>query len=299
MMTSRTALKDGTVVNAMTVDVEDYFQVSAFEPHIPREQWEVLPNRVETNTRRILELFDAHGVHATFFVLGWVAEHFPHLVEEIDRAGHEIGTHSYAHRLVHTLSRAEFVQDLRRSVDTLSSITGKRVRGHRAPSFSVTEATPWVFEELLAAGLDYDSSVLPMPRYYGGMAMAPRRPYQVKVGDGSTIREFPVPTARVFGRNVCFAGGGYFRVLPLSVVRRGITRLNHEGTPAMIYFHPWEIDPDPPRLKMAFRDRFQGRFSNELFRGGMERKLETILREFSFTPMGDILDAVLPAGASA
>lgn len=280
--------------NAITVDLEDWYQVLYYEPVLTRDDWSLVESRIEDSTRRALDLMDRVGARATFFVLGWVAERRPDLVREIDRRGHEIGSHSYWHRLVHTLSRGEFAADLRRSVDVLAAITGKAVRGYRAPSFSVTEATPWVFEELAAAGLDYDSSVLPMSRYYGGMGDAPRRPYRVKVGNGSVVREFPVPTARVFGRNVCFSGGGYLRVLPVQVVEAAIDRLQRQGVPAMVYFQPWELDPHPPRIQMSLRDRAEGRFSNELCRQGMEAKLERLLRRFAFAPMSEVLDAALP-----
>jgi len=285
------------VRDALTVDMKDWYHVLYYEPVLTRDDWDHVESRIEDGTRRTLDLLDRVGATATFFVLGWMAERRPDLVREIDRRGHEIGSHW--HRLVHTMSRGEFAADLRRSADVLTGITGKPVRGYRAPSFSVTEATPWVFEELAAAGFDYDSSIMPMPRYYGGIPDAPRRPYRVKVGGGAAVREFPVPTARVFGQNVCFAGGGYFRALPARVIETAFARLHRRGLPGMVYFHPWELDPDPPRIQMGWRERAGGRFSNELFRRGIERKLERVLRRFSFAPMSTVLDATLPGRATA
>jgi polysaccharide deacetylase family protein (PEP-CTERM system associated) len=287
------------VQNAITIDLEDWYHVLYYESAIDRSSWDGLESRVEATTHRALDLLDRVGSRATFFVLGWVAERRRDLVREISARGHEVGSHSYAHRLVHQMTRAEFVDDLRRSIDVIAAASGTTLRGYRAPSFSVTEATPWFFEELCAAGLEYDSSVLPMLRYYGGMPFSPRHPYRVKVGDGASLREFPIPTYRLLGRNICFAGGGYLRVLPVKLVERGIEGLNRAGHPGMIYFHPWELDPEGPRVPLSWRQRVEGRFSNELFRRGVEGKLEHLLRRFRFAPMGEVLDASLPARAVA
>lgn len=287
------------VPNAMTIDLEDWYHVLYYECAIDRSSWDHLESRVEDTTERMLQLLERMGVRATFFVLGWIAERRPNLVREIARRGHEIGSHSHSHRLVHQMTRQEFVQDLRRSVDVIGAAASRAPKGYRAPSFSVTEATPWFFEELLAAGFEYDSSVLPMARYYGGMPFSPRHPYRVKVGDGASLREFPIPTYRVLGRNICFAGGGYLRVLPVRLVEAGIDRLNRAGHPGMLYVHPWELDPHAPRMTLSWRQRAEGRFSNELFRRGVETKLERLLRRFPFAPMGDVLDASLPARAVA
>jgi len=283
------------VINALTVDFEDWYHVLYYESVVDRNRWDRFEERIELCAGRTLDLLERTGVRATFFVLGWLAERRPELIRRIAKSGHEIASHSHAHRLVHTLTRAEFVTDLRRSLEVLEDCAGRPIRGYRAPSFSVTEATPWVFEELLAAGLDYDSSVQPMRRYYGGMSDTPRYPYRVPIAGGGSIREFPVSTVRAFGRNLCFSGGGYLRLLPGTMVRRIIRRRNREGQPVVIYFHPWELDPDPSKLKMSWRQRWDGRFASEIGRKGMEEKLESILREVTLAPMADVLDHVLPS----
>ncbi len=283
-----------SVVNAVTVDLEDWFHVLYYETAVDRGDWDGFESRIEANTRRALGLLDRVGARATFFVLGWVAERRPELILEIARRGHEIASHSYAHRLVHTLTRAEFAEDLRRSLRVLSGITGRPLRGYRAPSFSVTDATPWVFEELAGAGLDYDSSVLPVRRRYGGKSAATRHPHRVVVPGIGSVREFPMSTVRVLGRNICFSGGGYLRLFPEWIVDAMITARNRAGEPVVVYFHPWELDPCPPRLRIGIRKRLGYGFSNEIGRSGMEGKLERILKRRQFAPMARVLDRLLP-----
>lgn len=256
MMTSRTAVNGGNVVNAMTVDVEDYFQVSAFEPHIPREQWEVLPNRVEANTRRILELFDAHGVHATFFVLGWIAERCPDLVAMIVGGGHEVASHGWQHIRVNTQTPQEFRRDIERTRKLLQDLSGQPVCGYRAASYSIGRDQSWAWHELAEAGYRYSSSVVPIHHDLYGIPEAPRFAFDVA---GGRLRELPITTVSLGGHNINCGGGGWFRLFPYEFSRWALRRVNRaDAQPGIFYFHPWEIDPDQPRpeglgLKTRFR----------------------------------------------
>ncbi|MCA9751459.1 MAG: DUF3473 domain-containing protein [Gemmatimonadetes bacterium] len=266
--------------NALTVDVEDWFQVSNFDSIVDRADWDRLESRVEANTTRLLELFARHDARGTFFVLGWVAERFPHLVREIRDAGHEIASHGYGHELVYRLGRERFAEDLERSVQVLESACGVRPRGYRAPSFSVDQRTPWAFEVLRERGFTFDSSLFPVrhPRY--GVPDFSRVPRRVDTRHG-TIDEFPLTTLRVFGRNVGAAGGGYLRLLPLGVLETAFRRMNAAGQPAVLYLHPWEIDPGQPRLRV----RGLGRITHYTNLAGTAGRLERVLSEFPFDTM--------------
>lgn len=234
------------IVNAMTVDVEDYFQVSAFEKCIKRADWPHWPIRVEDNTRRVLELFARHRVCATFFVLGWVAERFPALVRDISAAGHEIASHGFGHERLTNLSRSEFRDGIVRTKLLLEDLSGNPVYGYRAPSYSIGPGTLWAYEELRAAGYRYSSSIVPIHHDLYGMPSAPRFPFVV---EGSGLLEIPVTTVRLRGRNWPCGGGGYFRLLPYSVFKRGLRHVNRrERSSGVFYFHPWEVDPQQPRV---------------------------------------------------
>ena len=243
------------IVNALTIDVEDYFQVSAFAPHIRRSEWDTLPCRVEQNVDRILQMLADAGVHATFFTLGWVAERYPDLVRRISGEGHELASHGFAHHRATDQERGEFLADIRLAKAVLEDISGFAVHGYRAPSFSVGPKNPWAFECIGEAGYRYSSSIYPIRHDHYGVPDAPRFPYQTSPG----LLELPVATVRMMSSNWPAGGGGYFRLLPYVVSRGLIRRINAvDAKPAIFYFHPWELDPDQPRvsgpgLKTRFR----------------------------------------------
>lgn len=279
------------VANAMTVDVEDYFQVAAFEDCIPRAEWSRWPVRVEGNTRRVLELFDRHGVRATFFVLGWVAERYPALVREIAAAGHEVASHGFGHERLTSISRSEFRDGITRTKHLLEDISGKAVRGYRAPSYSIGATTLWAHEELRDAGYRYSSSVVPIRHDLYGMPAAPRFAFYAQ---GSGLLEIPVTTTRFAGRNWPCGGGGYFRLLPYALFSHGLRRVNRrEGRPGVFYFHPWEIDPGQPRVPGV---SLKNRIRHYLNLGRMEARLERLMRDFCFDRMDRVFVDAAPVG---
>lgn len=245
------------IINAMSVDVEDYFQVQALESVYDRDSWSQCQSRVERNTERLLELFEQAGVHATFFTLGWVAERYPALVRRIAEAGHELASHGYGHQRVDSQSPEAFREDIRRARGILQDASGVGVYGYRAPTFSVGDHTPWAWSTLEEEGYLYSSSVYPVKRDFYGMPDAPRTPFRPQGAD--RLVEIPISTVRLFGRNFPGGGGGYFRLLPYALTKAAIDQINRaEAKPAIFYLHPWEIDPDQPRpsgvpLKSKFR----------------------------------------------
>jgi polysaccharide deacetylase family protein (PEP-CTERM system associated) len=270
-----------TVVNAMTVDVEDYFHVSVFDGVIPRQRWEQLESRVCANTDRLLQLFADHRVSATFFVLGWVAERFPWLVRSIAAAGHEVACHSYAHRLVYDLTPAQFRADVCRAKAMLESAAGVEVLGYRAPSYSITPRSLWALDVLIEEGFVYDASIFPIHHDRYGIPLSPRHPYSLK-REAGTLLEVPASTVRLGPLNLPIAGGGYFRILPYAWTRWGIDRLNRrECRPAIFYLHPWEIDPEQPRLGTSWLGRFRHYRNLDL----TECRLRALLREFRFSTL--------------
>jgi polysaccharide deacetylase family protein (PEP-CTERM system associated) len=278
-------------VNAMTVDVEDYFHVQAFASVVERSRWEGYPSRVERNTLRLLEMFACKRVRATFFVLGWVAERFPALVQAIRKAGHRVGCHGYAHRVIYEGDEADFRNDVRRARQTIEDITGMSVTSFRAPSYSITAETLWAFEVLGEEGFEYDSSVFPVRHDNYGIPDAPRFPYTKRLRCGREISEFPPSTLRVLGNNIPVAGGGYLRLFPYKLTAWAINYLNQtERQPAMVYLHPWEIDPDQPRIPASWLSRF--RQYNNL--DSTETKCQKLLDDFSWAPMEEVLSQRLP-----
>jgi polysaccharide deacetylase family protein (PEP-CTERM system associated) len=276
------------IVNAMTVDVEDYFQVSAFDGVVPRSRWDQLESRVCANTERLLAVFESHGIKATFFVLGWVAERFPALLSRIASLGHEVGSHGYGHKLIYQQTPAGFREDVRRAKDLLERVTGRRVEGYRAPSYSITNRSLWALDVLLAEGHTYDASIFPIRHDRYGIPESPRHPYVLERASGSLI-EAPGSTVRLSGINLPVAGGGYFRILPYAWTHWGISRLNtREGRSAIFYLHPWEIDPGQPRFDAGYLDRF--RHYRNLDK--TEARLRRLLRDFSFAPLRDILAGI-------
>lgn len=276
------------VLNALTVDVEDYFHVQAFADVIAPAQWGQFPLRVEQNTQRLLELFGRCRVHATFFVLGWVAERCPGLVREIASAGHEIGCHGYNHQMLDRTSEREFREDIERSKALLEALCGVAVRCYRAPSYSITNRTLWALDLLHRAGFEYDSSIFPIAHDQYGIPDAPRFPHYRLLAGGGRILEFPPSTIAVYGVNLPIGGGGYFRLLPYRITAWGLRRINNkEAQPAMFYLHPWEIDPAQPRIAASRRSRF--RHYQNLH--STEEKLMRLLNEFSWAPLTKVVSA--------
>jgi polysaccharide deacetylase family protein (PEP-CTERM system associated) len=245
---SRPVGGSASVCNAFTVDVEDYYHVSAFEHAIPRSEWGGLESRIVASTDRLLALLRAHAVSGTFFVLGWVAERFPSLVKQIAAAGHEIGTHSYWHRLIYTLEPGEFRDDLRRSRDVLEDILGRKVVAFRAPSFSIVRSSLWALQILAEEGFEIDSSIYPVVHDRYGIHNARVDPHFWEF-DGGRLLEFPPSVFGIAGLRLPVGGGGYFRLYPRSVTLRAIRAANRRGRPFMFYIHPWELDPEQPRMR--------------------------------------------------
>jgi polysaccharide deacetylase family protein (PEP-CTERM system associated) len=283
-------------VNAMTVDVEDYFQVQAFAHCIDRAAWDHLPRRVERNTNFVLDQFAAAGVKATFFTLGWVARLHPALVRRVADEGHELASHGWDHTQVHRQDPAAFRADVRRTKALLEDIAGVPVRGYRAATFSITPRTGWAFSVLREEGYTYSSSVNPIRHDLYGMPDAPRTPFRP---DPESVVEIPMTTVRLWGRNWPCSGGGYFRLLPAALYRAGLRRVNrYDGQPGIFYFHPWEIDPGQPRIRNAgWRSSLRHYTNLSRMAAGVER----LLRDFSWDRMdrvyAPVLDAADPVAA--
>lgn len=297
------------MTNALTIDVEDYFQVSAFEQVSSPDSWSAFECRVERNTMKILDILDAAGVKATFFILGWVAEQCPGLAKKIADAKHEIASHGYWHRRVYTQTREEFREDVRRAKNLLEEQTGVEVAGYRAPSYSISQESLWAFDELAEAGYRYDSSVFPIRHDLYGMPFWPRFPFHVerlddgnwvpaedeeassdpshKSNHGCTLLEIPITTVKLFDKNFPLAGGGYFRFFPYRATRWGLNRINQkEGKPFVFYLHPWEVDPAQPRMKGASA---KSRFRHYVNLSKTESRLKKLLKDFSFAPIREAL----------
>ncbi len=274
------------IVNAMSVDVEDYFHVSAFESVISRLDWERLEPRVQTNTRRLLTLFEARHVTATFFVLGWVAQRWPDLIREIRDAGHELASHGFDHRRVTTLTPERFREDVRTSKAIIEDITGEPIIGYRAPSYSIVRENLWALDILSEEGFAYDSSIFPIRHDRYGIPDSPRFPWQIQGCAGMPLYEFPISTVRVLGMNLPFVGGGYLRQFPFPYVRWGMRRVNRrEKRPVVVYVHPWEIDPEQPRQAVPRSTAL--RHYRNLHR--TEERLAWLLDNFQFSPLSNVL----------
>ena len=268
-----------------SVDVEDWYHALPSDGTPDTAAWDRLPSRVEANFRHLLAMFAEKKVHATCFFLGWVGQKFPHLVREAAAAGHEIASHGYAHQVVFSMKPKEFGDDLRKAKDPLEQAGGVRVRGYRSPAFSCTEDTPWFFDELAGAGYEYDSSVFPAERDFGGLQRAPRAPYFAKCSSGARIAEFPISIADFARKPMCFFGGGYLRLFPYWVIRNKSEQVLKERRPVTFYIHPREIDPGHPRLPMNPLRRFKSYVGIR----GTEAKLRRILDEFPVTTFADYL----------
>lgn len=272
--------------NALTVDVEEHFQVTNFAPFVSRGQWESIPSRVEKNTRRMLELFQRHGVQATFFILGWVAQRHPALIRELAASGHEIASHGYDHTLASSQDRHAFTQDVRRSKGILEDISGVAVRGYRAASFSIGPLMPWSHEVLRQEGHAYSSSLHPIRHDVYGLPDGPRLPFRPHP---EGVVEIPVIPPLVWGQRWPAPGGGFFRLYPLAFTRWAIRRINREdGTPAVFYCHPWEIDPEQPLMAIGLKSRLR----HTLNLRSTEAKLEGILSAFPWGRMDRIYGAL-------
>jgi polysaccharide deacetylase family protein (PEP-CTERM system associated) len=265
------------VRNALSVDVEDWFQVGAFETVIDRADWNSLERRVERNTDAVLEIFDEAGIHGTFFTLGWIAERHPGLIRRIVDAGHELASHGWSHERVFTMGSKAFADDLSKTRKTLEDAGGISVSGYRAPSFSIDKRTPWAHEALAEAGYAYSSSVAPVAHDHYGWPDAPR--FAFKPVSGSDFVELPVTTARLAGRTLAAGGGGFFRLLPYQFSSWAVRQVNELRQPAIIYFHPWEIDPEQPRVPNApLRSKLR-HYSNL---AAMSGKLKRLIGDFDW-----------------
>jgi len=277
------------ITNALTIDVEDYFQVSAFAPYIARSEWDRRECRIERNVQRILALLAQRQIRATFFTLGWIAERYPALVRDIVAGGHELASHGYGHERASDLSPEAFSQDIQRAKVLLEDLGGAPVLGYRAPSFSIGVGNLWAFDQLARAGYQYSSSTYPIQHDHYGMPDSPRFAYRV----GSGLLEIPVTTLRVMNRNLPSSGGGYFRLLPYSLSRWMLRRVNQQDRePAIFYFHPWEIDAGQPRI--AGIDA-KTRFRHYVNIGRTEGRLQQLLQDFRWGRM----DQIFLPGATA
>ncbi len=284
----------GQVRNAMTVDVEDYFQVQALSGCIPRGSWDTIRPRVERNVEAILELFEDAGVRATFFTLGWIAQRHPLVVRRIVAGGHELASHGWDHTRADAQTPTEFRADVGRSRRLLEDVGGVQVRGYRAATFSIGKRNTWAFRVLESEGYRYSSSINPIRHDLYGMPDAPRTPFQP---DGGTLWEIPMTTVRMPGRNLPCAGGGYFRLLPYPLYRAGLRRVNRaDRQPGIFYFHPWELDPDQPRIAgCALKSRI--RHYTNLHR--MRPRLWRLLREFQWDRMDRVYAELLDQARQA
>jgi polysaccharide deacetylase family protein (PEP-CTERM system associated) len=271
-----------SITNALTIDVEDYFQVSAFAPYIERSDWDLRECRVERNVERILALLQENNTQATFFTLGWIAQRYPALVRRIVDGGHELASHGYGHERVSDLSETAFFDDIHRAKALLEDIAGVRVQGYRAPSFSIGSGNLWALDTLQRAGYRYSSSIYPIRHDHYGMPEAPRFAHQVRDG----LIEVPPTTLRMFHRNLPSSGGGYFRLLPYALSRWMLRQVHRQdGSPAVFYFHPWEMDVGQPRVQGI---GFKTRFRHYVNIGRMEHRLGHLLRDFHWGRMDHI-----------
>ena len=273
-----------SVVHALSVDVEDWFQVLNMAHLIDRADWDRFELRCTDATRRLLELFDRRSAKATFFCLGWIAERMPEVIREVHAAGHEIGSHGYDHRVLPDLGREGFREDLARTADVLHGIVGERPTAFRACTWSIGRKTPWAVDELVRAGITLDSSIQPVRHPDYGVPSAPTTPYRI-VADGGELLEFPPLTWDVLGRHVPVGGGGYLRLFPLALLRRGLAQKERLGVPGCLYLHPWEVDPDQPRQALG---GLRG-FRHYVNLGKTYDKLDRLLRDYRFDTLSTAL----------
>jgi len=272
--------------NAFTVDVEEWFQLAIFKDMIKYDEWDTCESRVVPNICKILSFLSKADVKATFFVLGWVAERHPEVVKAIKELGHEIASHGYAHRLIYEQTKEEFIADVKKSIDVLEEITGERISGYRAPSFSIVEQTLWAWEALAEIGIRYTSSVYPIKYNRYGITTVPRFPFRIKINQNDEIIEFPLSTVQIFGKNIPVAGGGFLRLYPYWFVKRAIKQINAAGKPVIIFLSSWELDQNLPKRRVGLIDnlRYYGNLSL------IREKMEALLEDFEFTSVREILE---------
>jgi polysaccharide deacetylase family protein (PEP-CTERM system associated) len=267
------------------VDVEDYFQVEAFAGSVDRNGWDKWPSRVVANTHRALDLFDQHDAKGTFFFVGWVAARFPQLLREVQSRGHELACHSYWHRTVYSLTPDEFREDTRQAKHVIENATGVAVNGYRAPSWSITKSCLWALDILAEEGFTYDSSIYPIHHDLYGVPGAQRFPYTHACANGLTLREFPPATLRILGTNLPAAGGGYLRIFPSAFTELAFRTFEKNGERVVVYLHPWELDPEQPRIQGPLKSRVR-HYTNLKH---MHTKLNTVLSRRKFQPFNDVL----------
>ena len=277
------------MLNALTIDVEDYYHVSAFESVVRPDSWNQFESRVENNTLRILDLLDEYGPRATFFILGYVAERHPGLIQAIQQRGHEIASHGYSHRRIYMQTPEQFCAETRKAKKIVEDIIGQVVLGYRAASYSITEKSLWALDILAEEGFCYDSSIFPVRHDLYGIPGHQRFACAIERGNRGLL-EIPLSTIRIGGMNLPVAGGGYLRLFPYALTRWAVSRLNQwERQPAVVYFHPWEIDPEQPRIKSGWISRLR-HYTNLR---GMEEKLRKLLSGFSFGPIREVFASAL------
>ncbi len=278
------------MMNAFTVDVEEHFQVAALKDAVSVSSWPERESRVVRNTSRILELLENRGIKGTFFVLGWVAEREPGLVRDIVATGHELACHGFSHQLIYDQSPEVFREETIRAKGVLEDAGGVEVSGYRAASYSITAKSMWALDIIAEAGFRYDSSIVPVRHDLYGIQDASEYPYRMQLASGGSLTEFPPSTIVLAGRRVPIGGGGYFRLFPYGFSRWGMRRVNAQGMPFSFYIHPWEIDPDQPRVATNWKSRF--RHYNNLHK--CERRLERLLDDFDFTAMQNVIEQLDP-----
>jgi polysaccharide deacetylase family protein (PEP-CTERM system associated) len=269
-------------LNVLSIDCEDWFHGL----EIGMENWHKFENRIEKNTLKLLDLLQETGTKATFFILGYVAEKFPQLVVEVARKGHEIGSHGYSHQFVYKQSPNGFRQEMSRSLESLEKLSGQKILSYRAPFFSITQSSLWALEILADLGILFDSSIFPVINYRYGIPQAPRFPYWTMTKNGSKILEFPISTLRILGKNIPIAGGAYFRIFPYQFTKAGIKSLNRKNKPVIFYLHPWEIDPEHPKIKLPRRISLTHYYNLSQ----TETKFKKLLRDFRFIPLKKVLE---------
>ena len=274
------------IQNAFTVDVEDYFQVGAFTDIIHPEHWDTWEFRAEKNTDRILDALDHAGKKGTFFILGWIANKSPQLVKRIADCGHVVASHGYGHQLVYTQSEEVFREDVHKTRVMLQDITGQPILSYRAPSFSITSKTPWAHRVLVECGYKYDSSVFPIYHDLHGNPNAPTHIHTIETEAGA-LMEFPPAVIKIFGQNIPTGGGGYFRLFPFEISKRMLRSINQKGNPFVFYIHPWEIDPEQPRIPNA---SMKSRFRHYINLKRTYSRLQRLLNAFEFAPMETVLE---------
>jgi polysaccharide deacetylase family protein (PEP-CTERM system associated) len=283
------------MINALTFDIEDWFHILDIPTSPPLEEWNEMDSLVETHTNHVLALLSEYGVKATFFILGWVADSHPGLVEAVVSGGHEVASHGYAHKLIYHQSKQEFADDVGLSREVLTRLSGTPVIGYRSPGFSVTPETSWALHTLLEQGFRYDSSIFPAARSHGGYPGATSYPHRIVSKEDRYLWEFPISTVKIFRWRLCLFGGGYFRLFPWRLIYSGVKRINRAGYPVVVYLHGRELDPRHPRLPMPWNRRFM----SYVGLGSTERKLRRLLEAFPFAPVRDVLDLMGDPDAGA